>query len=149
MSRPSAQRVARRNRTAASFKNMRVYVDLRGSKLILDFRGGSGQSKMAVPLIQKKSKEFGHLVRDTEGGGPLQGGKTIDEAVESYKDIGFLVSRLYNWDVIIRAALDYETLEKGDWQNDFANYGPEHFEGQALDTVEDWLSQQGWKVTRK
>jgi hypothetical protein len=138
----SAQRVARRNRTAASFKDMRVFVDSRGSKLILDFRGSTGQSKMGIAGIGTAFKAFKGEVEDAESGPLSSGGDTIDEAVESYKDIGFLITRSYDID-------DIRVTLEDHWDNLYEDDDrPEGSTAHILDEVADWLS--GWfRVTRK
>ena len=133
-----AQRWARSEKTAlVKTKNKRVFLDLRGGTLILDFRGDSGMRALDPRKLQNMYRDFFIDVVNTEKNVGLPSTSKGHSSIEVYKnELGFHVQRWYKWDGI---------AEQLGW--DFDAGGEEYSTGDLVDALADALSGAGWKVT--
>ena len=120
----------------AKTKNKRVFLDLRGTTLILDFRGDSGMRALDPKKLQNMYRDFFIEVVNTEKALSFPSTSRGHSTVEVFQgELGFHVQRWYKWD-------------------DTAEYLHEDLDGEystrdIMDAIKDALSHQGWKATVK
>ena len=96
----SSSRVAERwaNTKTAKTKNKRIFLDLRGGTLVLDFRGDSGLRALDPKKLQNMYRDFFLEVVNTEKNVGLPSTSKGHSSIEVYKDeLGFHVQRWYKW----------------------------------------------------
>ncbi len=118
-------------------KNKRIFLDLRGGTLILDFRGDTGMRSLDPKKLQNIYRDFFIDVVNTEKNVDLPSTSKGHSSIEVYKnELGFHVQRWYKWDGI---------AEQLGW--DFDASGEEYSTGDLVRALADALSGAGWKVT--
>lgn len=139
----SSSRVAERwaNTKTAKTKNKRIFLDLRGGTLVLDFRGDSGLRALDPKKLQNMYRDFFLEVVNTEKNVGLPSTSKGHSSIEVYKDeLGFHVQRWYKWFGI---AEHYSNM--ADERNPLGVIT--YSTAEVLDDLKAELHRAGWRVT--
>ena len=135
----SDMRYRRASDKTAKAKNKRVFLDLRGDYLILDFRGDSGMGALDPKKLQDMYRDFFLEVVKIHKGGIFTKGIS---SIEAYKNqLGFHVQRWYQWFGI---AEHYSNMADERSSLGVITYST----AEVLDDLEAELQRAGWRVTR-
>ena len=125
------------SKVASGLNNKRVFIDVRGPTLLLDFRADLKSSKMHHKFLAREAKTFGKEIAKTI---PKKNSAVIFDGVEVYSGGLTLLQTIRS------ATVEWNVMLKPTWLVSESNIEPV---SKHAGELERYLESRGWRVTYK